>query len=261
MPHMKIQDNDTVLLLSPDNKTFLVRVNKDERFSSHLGIIEFNDVIGKAPGDCVTSKLGCDFYILEPAVEDMVMKVKRLTQIVYPKDAAYIVFKTGIKSGSRVIETGLGSGALTIAIANAVYPGGKVYTYEKKQEFIDNAARNIDNAGLSDLVEYNLGDARDGFSETDADCVILDLPFPWAAIPNAFSALKGGGRIASISPTYNQVEKTVDSLNENGFVNIESLELIMRNLQVNSGRTRPRDRMVGHTGFLTFAIKGAGNAK
>lgn len=255
---MKIKPKDTVLLLSPDSKTFMVTVMEGKIFSSHLGIIEHDDVIGKSWGDRVVSKMGSEFYVLEPTVEDRLMKVKRLTQIVYPKDAAFIIFKTGIKSGSRVIETGLGSGALTIALANAVVPGGKIFTYEKKVEFIENAKKNIENAGYIDNVVFNLADARDGFGETDIDCVVLDLPFPWSVVPCAYKALQGGGRIASISPTFNQVEKTVESLEENGFVNIETLELILRNYQVKTGRTRPRDKMVGHTGFLTFARKGAG---
>lgn len=254
---MKIKIDDTVLLLSPDNKTFLVSIKEGKTFSSHLGIIDLEDAIGKNWGDRITSKLGNDFFLLDPTVEDKLMKVRRLTQIVYPKDAAFIIFKTGVKSGSRVIETGIGSGALTIALANAASPDGKIFTYEKREQFLCNAKSNIEYAGLVDYVEFNCADARDGFKETDVDSVIIDLPSPWYGIPSAYKALKGGGIVASISPTYNQVERTVESLERNGFINIETLELILRYYQVKPGKTRPRDRMVGHTGFLTFARKGA----
>ncbi len=253
---MKIKLQDTVLLLSPDDKTFLVSISEGKTFSSHLGIIDLEDAVGKNWGDRITSKLGSDFFLLDPTVEDKLMKVRRLTQIVYPKDAAFIIFKTGLKSSSRVIETGIGSGALTIALANAVSPEGKIFTYEKRQQFITNAKHNIEQAGLLDYVEFNCGDARDGFKETEVDAVIIDLPSPWYGIPSAYKALKGGGQIASISPTYNQVEKTAESLERNGFVNIETLELILRYYQVKPGKTRPRNKMVGHTGFLTFARKG-----
>lgn len=254
---MKIKSEDIVLLLSPDNKTFLVSIKEEKVFSSHLGIIDLGEAIGKNWGDRITSALGNDFFLLDPTVEDKLMKVRRLTQIVYPKDAAFMIFKTGIKSGSRVIETGIGSGALTIALANAVSPGGRIFTYEKREQFISNAKSNIEHAGLLDYVDFNCADARDGFNETEVDVVVIDLPSPWYGIPSAYKALKGGGRIASISPTYNQVERTSESLERNGFVNIETLELILRYYQVKPGKTRPRDKMVGHTGFLTFARKGA----
>ena len=109
-------------------------------------------------------------------------------------------------------------------------------------------------------MEFNCGDARDGFEQKDVDVVILDLPSPWYGIPSSYEALRPGGRVASISPTYNQVDRTVESLKKTGFVRIETVELIMRNYQVKPGRTRPDNRTVAHTGFLTFAFKGTNNS-
>ncbi|NIP29091.1 MAG: methyltransferase domain-containing protein [Candidatus Dadabacteria bacterium] len=218
-------------------------------------MLDLTQAIGKSWGETIQSNLGNEFILMEPTVEDKLMKVRRLTQIVYPKDAALIIFKTGIRSGMKVIETGVGSGALTIALANSVAPEGKIYSYEKREEFIKNAADNIRYAGLIDYVEFFNRDARDGFDQTDVDVAIIDLPSPWYGIPSAYESLRGGGRIASISPTYNQVERSVQCMEDTGFVNIETLELILRNYQVKQGKTRPRDRMVGHTGFLTFARK------
>lgn len=250
-----ISPDDIILLLSPDDKTFLVKVQEGKNFSSHLGMLDLSQAIGKSWGDRIKTNLDNEFILLEPTVEDKLMKVRRLTQIVYPKDAAFIVFKTGIRSGMKIIETGVGSGALTIALANAVAPDGRVYSYERREEFIKNASDNLKHAGLLEFVEFINQDARDGFEIENADVAIIDLPSPWHGIPSAYDALRGGGRIASISPTYNQVEVTVQCLEETGFVHIETLELILRNYQVKQGKTRPRDRMVGHTGFLTFARK------
>ena len=141
---MKIQHNDLVLLLAPDNKTYLLRVELEKEFHTNNGILKLDDAIGKEFGDSLVSTLDNTFLILEPTIEDRMMKVKRQTQIIYPKDASMILLKASIGAGSRVIETGLGSGALSIVLANAVAPNGKLYTYERRKEFIKNARKNIE---------------------------------------------------------------------------------------------------------------------
>ena len=253
---MKIKSGDTVLLVSPDDKSFMVVVEEGRSFSSHMGILDLSSALGKKWGETIVSSLGNGFVLLNPTVEQRIMKVRRATQIVYPKDAALILFKTDVRAGTRVVEAATGSGALTIALAGSVAPSGKVYTYEKREQFMNNARDNVRRAGLSEYVEFNCGDAREGFRETGVDVAVLDLPSPWYGIPAAYEALASGGRIASISPTYNQVERTAESLGETGFVKIETVELIMRNYQVKKGKTRPDNRTVAHTGFLTFAFKG-----
>ncbi len=257
---MKIKSGDIILLLSPDNKSFMIMVEEGRSFSSHMGILDLSSAIGKRLGETIVSSLGNHFVLLNPTVEQKMMKVRRTTQIVYPKDAALILFKTDVKAGAKIIESATGSGALTIALANSVAPSGKVYTYERKEQFMNNARDNVRRAGLCEYVEFNCGDARDGFKEREVDVAILDLPSPWYGIPASYEALVPGGRIASISPTYNQVERTAEVLRETGFVRIETVELIMRNYQVKKGKIRPDNRTVGHTGFLTFAFKGTGDS-
>lgn len=252
---MKIQSGDHVLIISPDEKTFLVTVSEDKRMGTHKGEINLGDCIGKSYGESINSNLDHTFLLLEPTLEDKMMKVKRHTQIIYPKDAAYMILKSGIQSGMRVIECGAGSGSLTMALANAVAPGGKVYTYDIREKHLENAKMNIENAGYSDYVEFKLKKAQDGFDEENVDVVILDLPSPWDGIASAAKSLRGGGRIASLSPTYNQIERCVEELEKYGFVYIETLELLLRYIQVSTGKTRPVDRMVSHTGFLTFGRK------
>ena len=220
-----------------------------------MGELTLGDAIGKTYGDRIYSSLEHPFILLEPTLEDKMMKVKRHTQIIYPKDAGFIILKTGIQSGMRVVECGTGSGSLTMALANAVAPDGMVFTYDSREKHLENARKNIENAGYSDNVEFKLGVAQNGFEEEGVDVVILDLPSPWEGIPAAAKALRGGGRIASLSPTYNQVEKCVENLEEQGFVYIETVELLLRHIRVSTGKTRPVDRMVGHTGFLTFGRK------
>ncbi len=258
---MEIKSGDSVLLLSSDNKTFLVKVKEERVFGTHLGNVPLQDAIGKSYGEVIYSQLGKAFVLLEPTLEDRMMKVRRLTQIVYPKDSALILLKTGIQSGMRVIECGTGSGSLTIALANGVAPTGRVFAYDRREDFLENAKKNLLETGFSDFVTFKLREVDHGFDEVGVDVVVLDLPSPWEGVPAASRAIRGGGRIASLSPTYNQVEKTVESLREEGFVYLETIEVLVREILVRSGKTRPFERMVSHTGFLTFgrkAIKGWG---
>jgi tRNA (adenine57-N1/adenine58-N1)-methyltransferase len=252
---MHIKSGDYVFLLSSDNKTFLVRIREEKAFGTHHGNINLKDAIGRGYGEVIYSQLGKPFILLDPTLEDRMMKVKRLTQIIYPKDAALILLKTGLRSGMTVIECGSGSGALTIALASAVAPTGKVYAYDRREDFLENARKNVDEAGFSDFVEFKLREVGEGFDEEDVDVVVLDLPSPWDGVPAASRSIRGGGRIASLSPTYNQVEKTAESLSENGFVYLDTIEVLVRRILVRSGKTRPFERMVSHTGFLTFGRK------
>lgn len=252
---MNIKNGDTVLIYTPDKKTYLVTVEEGKRMSTHLGELALGDAIGLEYGSAIYSSLKHPFLVLEPTLEDRMMKVKRFTQIIYPKDAAIIIMKTGIKSGMRVIECGAGSGSLTIALANAVAPGGRVFTYDRSERFLENAKRNVEAAGYGYVVEFKLREAGDGFDETGVDVVVLDLPSPWDGIPAAARALRGGGRIASLSPTYNQVEKAAGILDSHGFVFLQTVEVLVRHIRVAYGKTRPEERMVSHTGFLTFGRK------
>lgn len=252
---MPIKENDYVLILAPDDKTFLSQVSAQKKLSTHLGMLDIGDAIGKNYGDKIVSGLGNEFYILEPTTWDKMMKIKRLTQIIYPKDASIIIQKTGLGEGMRVVESGTGSGSMTIALANAVKPGGRVYTYEKRDRFAENAKKNVESAGLSDYVEFKSGDATEGFSETDVDVALIDLPSPWDGVASASKALKGGGRIASLSPTFNQVEENYKHLEEHGFTYLETVEVFVRNIVVRQGKTRPTQRMISHTGYLTFGRK------
>jgi tRNA (adenine57-N1/adenine58-N1)-methyltransferase len=183
------------------------------------------------------------------------MKSSRQTQITYPKDAALIIMFSGIGPGSRVVESGTGTGALTMALAHYVKPEGKVYSYELREEFQKNAEKNLKRANLLDFVELKSGDVTAGIEERDVDAVILDLAVPWLVVPHAYEALKPSGIIVSFSPTIDQVVKTTEALKENNFVFIETVECLMRGMQVERGKTRPHTMMTGHTGYITHARK------
>jgi tRNA (adenine57-N1/adenine58-N1)-methyltransferase len=253
----KIAEGDYVLLYLTQRKTYLVKAEAGKSFHTHKGFIKFDDLIGKDYGSRIPSSLSVEFTVLKPLLRDFIMKSVRKTQITYPKDIALIVMFSGIGPGSRVVEAGTGTGALTTSLAHYVKPSGKVYSYEIREEFLKTAEKNLKRADLTDFVELVNKDVTVGIGEGDVDAVILDLATPWLVVSHAYNALKLCGTLVSFSPTIDQVVKTVEALGENGFVDIETVECLMRGMQVERGKTRPQTLMTGHTGYVTFARKAA----
>ena len=233
----------------------MIKVEAGKSFHTHKGFIKLDDLIDKEYGSVITSSLGFEFVALKPLLRDYVMKSARQTQINYPKDIALIVIFSGIGPGSHVVEAGTGTGALTMSIAFYVKPDGRVYSYEIRNEFVKVAEKNLERAGLREYVEIKNKDITLGIDETDIDTVILDMAVPWLVIPHAYTALKPSGTLVSFSPTIDQVVKTVEALNENGFTDVESVECLMRGMQIERGKTRPQTLMTAHTGYITYARK------
>ncbi|MCL4519623.1 MAG: methyltransferase domain-containing protein, partial [Thaumarchaeota archaeon] len=174
----------------------MVQVREDSQpFHTHAGIVDLKSLLGKRYGDKIQSSLNEEFTLLKPTVLDFIMKSERRTQIVYPKDFAYIVARSGIKSGSHVLECGTGSGALTSVFANIVAPTGYVHTFEEREDFFAIAKKNVDKAGLTSYVRFenmNLLTAAESL-EPVYDLVLLDTGDPWTLLATAQKALKGSG--------------------------------------------------------------------
>jgi tRNA (adenine57-N1/adenine58-N1)-methyltransferase len=255
LTEQRILDGDYTLLSLTARKTYLIRVENGKSFHTHKGYIKFDDLIGKDYGSTVQSSLGFEFTALKPLLQDYIMKSARQTQITYPKDIALIVMFSGIGPGSRVVESGTGTGALTTALAHYIQPKGRVYSYEIREEFQKTAEKNLRRAGIIDYVELKNKDVTTGIDERGVDSVILDLAVPWMVVPHAHLAVKPCGTIVSFSPTIDQVVKTVEALREKSFVSIETIECLIRGMQVERGKTRPHTLMTGHTGYITFGRK------
>jgi len=251
----RIKAGDEVILYLDAKRTYKVKAEEGKQFHTHKGYIELGDIIGGPYGVMVNSNLGVKFYALKPLVRDRVLKTDRRTQVLYPKDIGYILFQLGLGSGSRVLEAGTGSGALTMALAESVRPEGAVITYEVVERHMKAARGNIERSGLMPYVDMRLGDVAEGVPETELDAVVLDMATPWLVVPQAWEALAGSGVFLSFSPTIEQVMKTVDALKSQPFIEVETVELLMRNITVAPGRTRPRTVMIGHSGYLTTARK------
>ncbi|MEM2843612.1 MAG: tRNA (adenine-N1)-methyltransferase [Candidatus Bathyarchaeia archaeon] len=251
----EVHEGDYVLLYFDEKRKWLVKVLEGREFHTHKGIIKLSNLINHRFGERIESSLKVDFWILKPTLYDYIMHAERPTQIIYPKDIGLILVKLDISSGKKVIEAGTGSGALTMALANAVKPSGIVYTYEVEDRFIESAKRNLKKANLLDYVIIRKKSVKEGFIERNVDAIVMDISEPWEVVPKAFEALKNGCSLASFSPTINQVEKTVEALKKAGFIDLSTIECLVRELRVEPGKTRPFTRMIGHTGYLTFARK------
>lgn len=247
------QAGDLAQLVSPTNKVFIVRLAAGEEFHTHRGIIKFNDLIGQQWGSEVFTHSGKSYILLQPSLSDILEDLQRNTQIMYPKDIGYVLVTMGIGPGVTVLEAGTGSGALTIALAWAVGPQGRVISYEVRPDMQNLARKNLEKLGLSDRVTLKLGDAGAGFDERGVDALFLDVPNPYDYLPQVRQTLKPGGFFGTILPTTNQVIKLLDQFYPNHFAFVDVCEVILRYYKPIAERFRPVDRMVAHTGFLIFA--------
>lgn len=229
---------------------------ESQNFHTHAGIIDLKSIVGRKYGDSVLTTMNETIKILRPTIVDYIMKSERRTQIVYPKDFAYIATRSGIRSGSRVLECGTGSGALTSFFASLVAPSGCVRTFEERIDFFDVAKKNISKAGMLEFVRMenaNLGEV-DNLEESTYDLVMLDTGDPWLLLDKAHSSLKGSGFVFCICPTTNQLEIVAETMNQK-FVDVESIEIMFRRIEARTGKTRPSTRMIGHTCYLCSARK------
>ena len=249
-----LEAGDQVLLVLEDGKTFLIRLAPGRRHSTHRGAIDHNDLIGRPWGSRLRTLSGREVLALRPTWLDRMMKVHRRTNIMYPKDVAQLLAGLDIGPGSRVVEIGCGSGAMSQALARAISPGGRLYSYDRRPEFLDLAASNCIASGVADVIEFRSREPEDPL-EPRVDAVFCDIPEPWVELPVIFDALRGSGRFAAGVPTYNQVERLAAALHGQGFGMVETVEILIREILARPGRTRPAHRMIGHTQLLTSAVK------
>lgn len=247
---------DFILLYHSEDMKFLIRVEEKGKFSTHRGNIEFKDIVGKQYGDWVETQMGTRFYILKPTLADLLLKVKRKTTVVYPKDTGFMLLQTLVFPGARVIEVGSGSGGLTVVLATFVGPQGRVYSYERRPEFSALARENVLRYGLEEICEFFVSDpAEEGFQQKEVDAVFLDVPEPWTLVKPSRRSLKNGYALAALVPTVEQLRRLNTALGAEGFVRIRAKEILERGFFLRETGIRPVDRMVAHTAYLVFAHK------
>jgi tRNA (adenine57-N1/adenine58-N1)-methyltransferase len=246
--------SEWVLLTSQKGKKWLVQV-EDAPFSVHLGGVHLGDVVGKEEGDWLVTSKGAKLMLFRPALQDFIFNMKRRTQIIYPKDLSAMIFYGDVYPGCEILETGLGSGALTLALLRAMCGRGKLISVEKKPEFAMDARENIRRffGCKPENHEIVVADVEDLCLSCEVDRIFVDLPEPWRAVGTLSAMLRKGGLLVSLSPNVGQVQLTHRQLQANGFGDIVHFELLRRDWKVDQLRARPFDRMVAHTGFITAA--------
>lgn len=248
-----LEPGQLVMLLNAKDKRYFVSAREGEVMHTNEGILALDDVRAAGWGQQVATHKGYPFTVMRPTLYDLIKSVKRRTQIIYPKEIGYIAMKLGIGPGCRIVEAGCGSGGLTTALAWLVGDTGKVYTYERREEFYNLCHQNLERIGLAHRVERFHHDVTTGFNAHQADALFLDVREPCDVIHHVPNAVVPGAPIGFLLPTTNQVQDLLKAMENGPFCQIEVLEIFLRHYKPVPERLRPDDRMVAHTGFLVFA--------
>ena len=245
------QIGDLVLLTDGRGRRYLVRLEEDGEFHSHAGITAHRLLIGRPEGIEVSSTKGQRFRAFRPTFEEYVLEMPRGAQVIYPKDLAPMMTMADVAPGVEVFESGIGSGALSMALLRA---GATVTGYEIRQDFASRARKNIEGflGDVSDRYTLEIRSAYEGI-DGSYDRVVLDLPEPWQVVPHAERALRPGGIIVAYTPSVTQVMKLREVLSTTHFIEEKTIEVLHRSWHVEGQAVRPDHRMVAHTAFLTRA--------
>ncbi len=246
------REGDIAELVGLRHKHFILTLKPGSKLETHRGVLLHDDLIGRQWGTQVFSHLGAAFYLLQPSLADILLDLPRTTQILYPKDIGFILVSMGVGPGKHILEAGTGSGSMTIALAFAIGPEGRVTSYEIRPDMQNLARKNVERVGLSPRVDLKLRDIQQGFDETEADAFFLDVANPYDYIPQVRAALRPGAFLCCLVPTFNQVADLLLALRRENFAFVEVCEILLRYYKPEPSRLRPTDRMVAHTGFLVF---------
>jgi tRNA (adenine57-N1/adenine58-N1)-methyltransferase len=244
-------EGERVMLIDAKDRHYLITLKSGSAFHTHAGIVQHDDVIGSLEGSLITSNSERSFLVLRPTLSDVILKMPRGAQVIYPKDLGAILMQADIGPGMRVLEAGVGSGALSMTLLRA---GASITAYEIREDFAQHAIKNVQDF-LGEDVDYNvlIRDVTEGIDEVDLDRIILDMPEPWDVVKHAEGALRPGGIFLSYLPTINQTQLLREALHQHAFGLAETAEILRRTWHIDGRSVRPDHRMVAHTGFLTSA--------
>lgn len=239
-----------VVYVTPKGRRYVKKLEQD--WHSNDGCLAASTVAESNFGAIVFTSENVPILVEEATLQDRLMSLKRQTQIIYPKDVAYICLRLGAGPGRLIAEAGCGSGSLTVALSWYCGPTGKVVSHDSREEFTRLARRNLDWAGVGENVELYARDIAEGFATENADAIFLDMREPWLYLQQILAAVKPGGTVAFLLPTANQIITLLLELEKYPFSKPEVCELAMRQWKPMPDRLRPSDRMIAHTGFLIF---------
>jgi len=254
-----LRDGDRVQLTDAKGRHHTIVLVAGRTFHTHRGSFQHDDLIGEPDGSVVTSTNGTDYQALRPLLNDFVMSMPRGAAVIYPKDAGQIIQMADIFPGARVVEAGVGSGALTMSLLRAVGDGGELISIERRQDFADIARANVEHhfGGHHPAWTLQIGDFADRVAELEphsVDRVILDMLAPWENVHAAADALAPGGVFLAYVATTTQLSRVAEDLREHGeFTEPRAWETLLRTWHLEGLAVRPDHRMQGHTGFLITA--------
>ncbi len=260
------QDGEQTLLIDQRGKRHLIFLRKGDTFHSDRGWIPHDSIIGQPDGSWHRSSKGTRYLALRATLAEYVLDMPRGAQVIYPKDLAIVMFWADIFPGARVLEAGMGSGALTLALLRAVGPGGKVVSYEQREDFCRRALANIHiRMGEVHNLAVRIRPVEEGLpDEEPVDRAVFDLPEPWRLVDPVSKVLRSGGIFLSYVPTIIQSHQLSEALRRHpGYALVETFETLLRPWNIDGTSVRPFHRMVAHTGFLTVArrvVPGDGGA-
>jgi tRNA (adenine57-N1/adenine58-N1)-methyltransferase len=255
---------DACLLYDAKGRRYLIELIPGRDFHSHRGALAHDDIIGTLEGSSLETTSGTRLTVLRPRLADYVLKMARGATVLYPKDAAALLVWADVGPGMTVLEAGTGSGGLSMMLARAVGPTGRVVSIERRPDHAALAAKRIAGffGAVPDWLDLRVGEVAEAVEEVAPDRIVLDVPDPWEVVEPAGEHLPGGGVFACYVPNVPQVEQTRAAIDETGrFLEIATFEVMMREWSVSGRSVRPSHRMVGHTGFLTVARKVLRKAK
>jgi tRNA (adenine57-N1/adenine58-N1)-methyltransferase catalytic subunit len=252
VPHA-LEAGERILLIDPKDRRYLITLVAGATFHTHAGVIAHDAIIGGDEGRTITGSTGRHFLVLRPTLSDIVLKMPRGAQVIYPKDLGAILIAADLGPGQRVLEAGVGSGALSMTVLRA---GASVVGYELREDFAARARSNVfATLGPEAAYRVEIRDVTEGIDERDLDRVLLDMPEPHKVVAAAATALRPGGILLTYLPTTNQTALLRAALDDEGapFGLPETQEIMRRTWHIEARSVRPDHRMVGHTGFLTAA--------
>ncbi|MBT8197206.1 MAG: tRNA (adenine-N1)-methyltransferase [Acidimicrobiia bacterium] len=251
-------EGEACLLFDSKGRRYLMNLTPGRVFQYHMGSLPHDEIIGASDGSVLASSKGSRLVAIRPRLSDYILKMERGAQVVYPKDAGWVLVAADVGPGMTVLEAGTGSGALAMVLARAVGESGRVVSVERRPDHHQHASRRISGffGDMPPQLELREGEVEDVVADVAPDRIVLDIPEPWHIVPAATEAMSDGGVYCAYVPTVPQVQETRRALAATKrYLDVVTVEILIREWPIEGRSVRPAHRMIGHTGFITTARK------